>query len=253
MPESATPLTSVTARDGSEMLLIPAGYFVRGNDYIAGRAAFDEEKPRHRVWLDAYRIAKRPVTYRQYRRFVVETSHRSPAYWDDAELAADDHPVIGVSWDDASAYCAWAGLRLPTEAEWEKAARGTEGALYCWGDTWDPRRGNFDDDLRCDGSIDGYARTSPVGAYPQGASPYGCLDMLGNVWEWCADWFAEYGDDPETRNPKGPASSESGVRVLKGGSWEFASQFGVSCAHRNYFFKPEAFDMDIGFRPASDA
>jgi formylglycine-generating enzyme required for sulfatase activity len=252
MASRRLPAAYTNPKDGSELVLVPAGEFIRGNDYASGRAVFDEEKPRHTVWLHAYAIGKYPVTNRQYHRFVAETGHRSPAYWSDAELNGDDLPVVGVNWADAVAYCDWAGLRLPTEAEWEKAARGTDGRLYCWGDTWNPRFGNFDDNLLCDGSVDGFARTSPVGSFPDGVSPYGCFDMLGNVWEWCSDWFDEYGASPVATNPRGPKSSPLGLRVLKGGSWEFASRYGVTCSHRNYFFKPESYDMDIGFRVAAD-
>ena len=135
--------------------------------------------------------------------------------------AEDDHPVVQVSWFDAEAYCAWAGGSLPTEAQWEKAARGTDGRTYPWGSVFDGTWLNYCD-ASCEGGDtafdDGYRFTAPVGSYPAGASPYGALDMAGNVWEWTADWYDDgyYAVSPAS-NPTGPDSGQ--YRVLRGGSW----------------------------------
>jgi formylglycine-generating enzyme required for sulfatase activity len=162
--------------------------------------------------------------------------------------APNDHPVTQVSWDDAQAYCAWAGGQLPTEAQWEYAARGPEGNIYPWGDTFDGTRLNYCDsncptDWRDTSQDDGYALTAPVGSYPDGASWCGALDMEGNVLEWVADWHGDYPSGAQT-NPEGPASGQH--RVLRGGPWY---------SHRDYIRSsirssgaPDARYDYIGFR-----
>lgn len=164
------------------------------------------------------------VTNAQYGRCVEDGACTAPnsSTWNQVEFAR--HPVTHVDWEQATQYAAWIGGRLPTEAEWEKAARGTGGYIYPWGNEWDGNRLNFCD-KQCannwkDETIDdGYAETAPVGNYLTGASPYGALDMVGNVWEWVADWYNEgYYATSDGRNPLGPAGGD--YRVLRGGSWD---------------------------------
>ena len=223
--------TTAMHRDGTELITIPAGGFIMGNDRE------DREKPQRRVYLDMYQIGRNPVTNAQYRQFIEATGRREPRLWDDERFNQPNQPVVGVSWHDAQAYCQWAGLRLPTEAEWEKAARGNDGQEYPWGpEPPDESRCNFARNID---------RTTEVGSYPDGASPYGCLDMAGNVWEWCADWYEEY-DPQQTRNPTGPVKGD--LKVLRGGSW-YSSGTGVRCAFR-FSRHPDFWNLGLGFRCA---
>jgi len=226
-----------------------------------------DEKPAHRVHLDDFLIAVHPVTNAEYERFVRETGHRAPAIyelplvvtaggpdrertfrasgqpyvWLDSEAPKDrlNHPVTLVRWEDSIAYCAWLSgatgriVRLPSEAEWEKAARGADGREYPWGNDADCARGNwgsFEGEGPCAGKNPG--RPVPVGQYPAGASPYGVLDLGGNVWEWVAD---KYDEDPKRR-------------VVRGGSC--CSYFvGPRAPNRNAW-APQHRDADLGFRCA---
>jgi formylglycine-generating enzyme required for sulfatase activity len=246
----------IRGEDGAEMVLISAGEFWMGNtsDGLEPVRGFckrvpqanvckDEryerdELPRHRVALDAFYLDRFEVTNAQFAGFVRATGHRTfaeiqrgasvwrwengswkrpsvaNAYWRSPSgsggiLAEPTHPVVQVSWNDAALYCKWAGKRLPTEAEWEKAARGPDERRYPWGDVWDSNKANGEAKLN---------RTTPVGSYPRGVSPYGAHDMAGNVWEWVADWYAEdYYKIRPTNNPHGPEAGE--FRVVRGGSW----------------------------------
>ena len=213
--------------DGADMAYVPAGEFVMGSPDGEGHA---DEHPQHGVHLDAFWIDRYEVSNDQYRQCVEASACDAPTSctWGEptyGDTGKADHPVVCVSWHDAEAYCQWAGARLPTEAEWEKAARGTDALKYPWGNTFDGSRLNFCDrncefdDWKDTDVDDGYARTAPVGTYgPAGASPYGALNMAGNVYEWVADWHDRgyYSRSPD-RNPPGPDSGE--YRVVRGGSW----------------------------------
>ena len=205
-------------------ILVPAGPFTMGTNHP--RAT--DEKPSHRVQLSAFSIDRTEVTNADFADFVAATGYQTAAEAADAPEAEDginwrqpqgpgstaepQHPVVYVSWHDAEAYCAWVGARLPTEAEWEKSARGNDGRLWPWGSTFASEKTNHW------GAEDGHPALAPVGSFPQGASPYGALDLAGNVWEWCADWYAAdyYATAPE-EDPQGPAQGQ--FKVLRGGSW----------------------------------
>jgi formylglycine-generating enzyme required for sulfatase activity len=230
-------------KDGAVYILIPSGEFLMGSAENEGN---DDEHPARRVYLDAYLIAKYEVTNVLFRRFILDTGCRAEGEWEKhATSKRDLHPVANVTWKDAAAYCAWAGGRLPTEAEWEKAARGTGGYDYPWGGPWDPSR------IRCSvGGLGVAGGSAPVGSHPQGVSQWGCQDIAGNVWEWCSDEYSEsYYRDAPLRNPKGPEHRE--CRVLRGGGWANISPDVFRCAYRSGF--PPRFRFpDRGFRPAAD-
>jgi iron(II)-dependent oxidoreductase len=197
------------------MVLIPAGEFWMGCNERVDRDCYGEEKPGRRVYLDAFYINKYEVTVAEYSQCVRAgrcssegLTGYSSCNWGQGER--EDHPINCVDWDQAKAYCKWTDKRLPTEAEWEKAARGEDGRKYPWGNQWDSSRVNTNE-----GRI---GRTVSVGSYSSGVSPYGVHDMAGNVWEWVQDWYDDdyYGQSP-SRNPRGP--SNGSYRVLRGGSW----------------------------------
>ena len=214
-----------------EQVFVPAGSFMMGSE--DGR---EHEQPVHEVTLNAFWIGRTEVTNAQYAACVADgvcdppqfnTSYTRDRYYDDPAYA--NYPVIWVDWDDAAAYAAWAGGRLPTEAEWEYAARGPENRVYPWGNIFDGERLNFCD-LNCpydwaDKTVDdGYADTAPVGNYPEGSSWVGALDMAGNVWEWVNDWYnSDYYTRSPGLNPPGPESGDH--RAERGGSWGGIDQF----------------------------
>jgi formylglycine-generating enzyme required for sulfatase activity len=212
----------LNAKDSSILIEIPAGKFTMGSNH-----ADFHTKPVHIVYLDGFCIGKYEVTNAQYKIFCDSTGHRLPSDSGFVDMphyfiAYPNYPVVNVSWVDAKAYCDWAGVRLPTEAEWEKSARGTNKREYPWGKEWDGKKCNHGSSLE-DGtdSSDGYKYTAPVGSYSAGISLYGCYDMAGNVDEWCYDWYGEdYYSKSSNCNPKGPTVSSLGNgRVLRGGGW----------------------------------
>ncbi|MBI3891206.1 MAG: SUMF1/EgtB/PvdO family nonheme iron enzyme [Candidatus Wallbacteria bacterium] len=229
-------------KDKSVLIQVPAGTFTMGRgDSVAS------EKPAHEVRLSAYYISKYEVTWGQYLQFCSETRHSVP---ERPQWITDKHPVCNVNFADASAYCAWAGLRLPTEAEWEFAARGTDGRTFPWGDE-DPAGAGLCKygELRCGlKEADKYAR--PVGSYSRGVSPIGAFDMAGNVAEWCADfydltYYARITGD-KAQDPKGPPSGT--YRVVRGGSWTYEIEK-LRTTNR-FLFEPSAPFVGLGFRPA---
>ncbi|MDM8522808.1 SUMF1/EgtB/PvdO family nonheme iron enzyme [Desulfococcaceae bacterium HSG8] len=221
---------------------IPAGEFLMGSDKEQDAGAWDDESPQHTVKLSEYHISRYPVTVAQFRVFMQDTGLETEGW--DRRNTADNHPVVEVSWDDAVAYCEWLTeklkdrdwqIRLPTEAEWEKAARGTDGRIYPWGDEADTDKMNYNDT--------GIGTTSAVGCFPKGESPYGVREMSGNVREWCRDWFGDYPSDTVVN----PTGAETGsLRVFRGGYFGNTARY-CRCALRNHY-RPGLRDYDLGFR-----
>lgn len=274
----------VSPKDGMVMMYVPAGEFSMGSN-----DGWDNEKPVHTVYLDAYWIDQTEVTNEMFSTFIDATGYETDAEkageskvylkvnllyggWVEVPGAdwnhpigsssnlseLDNHPVVHVSWNDAQVYCEWRGARLPTEAEWEKAAgwddEKKEHRIYPWGNTFLGTRLNFCDkncplnwaDISSD---DGYEFTSPVGHYPEGISFYGLFDMAGNVWEWVADWHGKnyYSSSPSS-NPKGPSSGSD--RVLRGGCW--GGDFSIIRSAIRGGAAPDNPGLSVGFRCARD-
>jgi formylglycine-generating enzyme required for sulfatase activity len=218
-----------------DWVTIPAGDFLMGSDKSKDRLAFDDEMPQHILYLPEFRIARVPVTVAQFAAFVKAAGFETKANQDARDKA--EHPITRVSWYDAVEFCRWAGVRLPTEAEWEKAARGTDGRIWPWGtDPPTEKLCNFNLNVK---------DTTPVRRYPEGVSEYGLLDMAGNVWEWTSSLFKPYRYDAgDGREDLG----SDGGRTLRGGSFLDTAQ-DVRCASRWDF--PLDRDDDIGFRVVS--
>jgi iron(II)-dependent oxidoreductase len=232
-PPTSPPCRLVSRVDGAEMVLVPTGAFLMGSD--TGRS---DERPVHRVELDAYYIDVHEVTNEQYARFIAATGYLSEGGWRTFEPDRARHPVVDVTWNDAVAYTFWVGRRLPTEAEWEKASRGTDSRTWPWGEEFFPDRFNYGLDVR---------DTVPVGSYPNGASPYGALDMSGNICEWLSDWYdpGYYRVSP-LRNPRGPKTGRT--RSVRGGSWAANAVYGMTMVRTKD--PPHTYGPSIGFRCA---
>jgi formylglycine-generating enzyme required for sulfatase activity len=229
--------------DGMVMIYVPAGEFQMGS------TTSDDEEPVHTVALDGFWLDRTEVTNAQYGKCVTADKCDPSYYSGDSRFNGDDQPVVGVSWHDAVAYCEWAGGRLPTEAEWEYAARGPEALTYPWGNTFDGTRLNFCDknctyDWAEKSVNDSYEFTAPVGSYPDGASWTGALDLAGNVWEWVADWYGSYPSGRQV-NPTGPQSGE--YRVLRGGSW-YSYEYLTRGAYRDWYAPADTRNDIFGFR-----
>ena len=227
------------------MVLVPAGEFTMG--VIEGPA---DQQPSHAVLLDSFYIDQYEVTNAQYLEYVRDTEYRAPMLLRESNYNSPEQPVLDINWFEMEMYCKWAGKRLPTEAEWEKAARGTDGRANPWGDQAIDAEGiyraNYNDFGNRD--ADGYTWTAPIGMFPQGVSPYGAYDMVGNVKEWVSDWYRSgYYDTSPYRNPPGPFSGET--KVIRGGSWFDFPTF-VSSTYRSQL-NPELPDGDIGGRCAA--
>jgi Uncharacterized conserved protein len=226
-------LSGTKESDPVPMVMIPAGEFLMGNPEGKGR---DDERPQRSVYLDEFAIDQVEVTNERYMAFVKSIGHRTPPNpYGTGSLQSikgiEQLPVVQTTWYDAKAYCTWAKKRLPTEAEWEKAARGTDGRMYPWGN--DPptmRHANFDREW------DEERTLHVVGSLPEGDSPYGVKDMAGNAREWVADWYdADYYKDAPLRNPQGP-DKRGVVRSIRGGSWHSpASDLTTSARGRGGF------------------
>ncbi len=242
-----------------EMVLIPAGEFLMGSDPEKDKNAKENELPQHTLYLPDYALAKTPVTNTQYAEFLKATGHRPPAHWKILfwrkrwpPRGRQDFPVVNVAWYDALAYCRWLSeitgkpYHLPSEPEWEKAARGTDGRIYPWGDVWEAERCNISAEQEKDDTV-------PVGAFPQGASPYGLLDMIGNIWEWTRSLWGRDMRSPQFKYPYNPSDGREDLeaktdmrRVLRGVSF-FNEQKAARCAAR-YRYSPGNFYPSVGFR-----
>jgi formylglycine-generating enzyme required for sulfatase activity len=266
----------ITGNDGAPMVLIEAGPFLRGSPESQGDA---DEHPQRPIMLSAFYIDRYEVTNRRYQAFLKATGHRVPEHccnpsynlWQGRSIAERllDHPVVNVDWHDATAYCAWAGKRLPTEAEWEKAARGTDGWEYPWGNEHDRMRANgisywagtdFGTPEEAKAWWEGEhgqtvlaikgtqgILTLPVTELERGATPTGLMHMAGNVWEWTADWYdPTYYEKAEARDPKGPEGGE--FKVHRGGSW--LNHRGLLRSAARDGSRPSMRNHGIGFRCA---
>lgn len=237
---AAGPAGEAAKSNSPDLVVIPAGSFWMGSD-----DRHPEEGPRRRVTVPSFSIDRYEVTNTQYRAHLDAIGAKTTEVWNDGTFPLDraNHPVANVSWFEAKAYCEWRGARLPTEAEWEKAARGTDGRTYPWGDQMDPKLANIAESH--------IGHTLPVGAFPEGRSPYGLYDMAGNVWEWTEDWFKAY---PGNREPDENYGER--YRVARGGGWKVCTFYGCGSHAPTFnraFFNPVSRNETFGFRCARSA
>lgn len=251
--KNGTLTETIKGKDGAPMVLIPAGAFLMGSN-----DGLPNERPEHMVTLKAYYIDQYEITAGRYQKFVESAQRNVPPTSDDeAAQALGDVPAVGMSWTDAAGYCKWAGRRLPTEAEWEKAARGTDGRRYPWGhmqpfvDIANYNRGMWVSEavtlVPVNSGLEGMSVRH--GLKEGGKSPYGLFHMAGNAAEWVADWYdREYYQKTTETNPTGPSSGEK--RVIRGGSWaDLPSALRVTS---RFSAEPDYEDRTIGFRCAMD-
>ncbi len=253
-PAVQDPAEPPTSKDGAPMVLVPAGSFPMGvpsGDRDGGR----DEYPRHEVFVGTFAIDKFEVTNGHYLEFVKSAGHRVPEHprnptrslWQGESISDEltDRPVVNVDWFDAEAYCRWAGKRLPTEAEWEKSAKGTSDRRFPWGNIEPTSKHlNYNQQWR------GGKTLMPVGSYEAGKSPYGVYDMAGNVWEWVNDWYdAGYYEKSPQKNPKGPDTGTK--KVIRGAGWQ--NETPTVRIFTRVESDPAVRNESTGFRCASDA
>jgi len=224
-------------KDTVSMALIPGGKFIMGSN-----ERWDDEAPEYIESVNKFYIDRYEVTNAEYEKFTYGTNREEPYHWPNGKIprGKKNHPVIYVSWHDASEYCKWRGKRLPTEQEWEKSARGDSGNIYPWGNTWATNKSNH--------PYKGSTGTEPVGSYPNGKSPYGLYDMSGNVWEWVDSFYLPHPGNNINRGEYGMDK-----RVLKGGSWFDCLSYGCGLSAPTFnrsFFTPEVKNNSFGFRCA---
>jgi serine/threonine-protein kinase len=235
--DDLSPTGEISTILGIEWITITAGLFRMGSDMRHDAWAHNSETPQHDIVLSQFLIARCPITNYQYQVFVQATDHTPPPHWRDGAFPAGkhDHPVVNVAWYDALAFCHWANVHLPSEAQWERAARGSDGRIWPWGD-------QPPTPFHCNFALK-VANTTPVTLFPSGASPFGVLDLAGNVWEWTSTLWLAYPYDPVDGRED---EQGNGLRVVRGGSYDSPARQ-VRCAHRSAINPSYGYD-DVGMR-----